>query len=273
MNAPAIAKAATVPATQRAPASARAKVAEVLAQQRDKLEAPFRVAEQLSERRLSGALPRHDVPRWLCDWVPRYGEGVTGAWVAVVRPGSYDMDRAAAWLGGVPSKAELEASRATLQAAIDAPVNQRALAMSVGILLDAYPQVREARDAYYATLVHDIEDEGYGPHIVAEACRRLRRTLRFVPSVAEALDACREAKSDLAHALTYADRLLVAVNTAEAAKAALAVPVTEWPGDWWAEAMHCYRRDRRYWSDRLGPPPGADGCKVPADVLKQWGIA
>lgn len=276
MNAPAITKPAApaVPAVAPAkPPSAREKVTTVLAQQRDRLETVFRQLEGLSVKVINGTWPRHNVPDWLCQWVPRYGERLSGEWHCAVRPGSHDMAAASAWLEEAPSLESLEALKGAIREALDAPVNAKALAMSVGMLLDAYPQGRETRDVYYATLVHDIEDEGYGPHVLAEACRRLRRTQRFAPAVAETLEACREARGDLERGLATVDHLLVAVKGARAAREALAVLPAEWPADWWSVAVQDFRRDRRCWSDRLGPPPGEDGCKVPVGVLKQWGMA
>lgn len=270
MNAPAIIKPA-VPAPAKPP-SAREKVTTVLAQQRDRLETVFRSIEGLSVKVVNGAWPRYNVPDWLCRWMPRYGEGLSGEWYCPVRPGSHDMAAAMAWLEEAPSLESLEALKGAIREALDAPVNAKALAMSVGMLLDAYPQGRETRDVYYATLVHDIQDEGYGPHVVAEACRRLRRTQRFAPAVAETLEACREARGDLERGLATVDHLLVAVKGAQAAREALSMPVAEWPDEWWSVAVQDYRRDRRCWSERLGPPPGADDCRVPAGVLKQWGI-
>lgn len=69
--------------------------------------------------------------------------------------------------------------------------DRNATMLLVGMMLDAFPNSgREPRDGYYATVVHEIIADGYGPSVVATACREVRRASRFLPTVSEMLEAC-----------------------------------------------------------------------------------
>lgn len=182
--------------------------------------------------------------------------------------------RAEAWLATLPD--DLDEMRDRIAAATEAEADRKETGACVGTLLAAYPSHKEARPEYFATMVHDLTDEGFGPHVVAEACRSIRRSSTFAPSVGEMFAACEKARGRLRTGLRYVERAQEAKAAIETCRAAFDVPRERWPAEWWGAALSHFRGwypsgSAGSWDDRLGPQPGQEGCVVPPDLLRQWG--
>lgn len=228
----------------------------LLARARDRLEKPFRDLDALFK-----------VDCVDC-WVERFPIP------DLPHPGQ-PTARAEAWLANL-SLDDLDAIHDRVAEAHDAEADRREAGACLGALLDAYPSHREARESYFATLLHDLTDEGFGPHVVAEACRTIRRSSTFAPSVGEMFAACEKARGRLRTGLRHIERVLEARTAIREAQAVFAVPLDEWSPDWWAAAIHHFRGwyppgGAGSWDARLGPMPTEAGCRAPADLLRQWG--
>lgn len=184
-------------------------------------------------------------------------------------------ERAEAWLARLPLD-DLDAMHDRVAEAHDAEADRKETGACVGTLLAAYPSHKEARPEYFATMVHDLTDEGFGPHVVAEACRAIRRSSTFAPSVGEMFAACEKMRGRLRGGLRHLEKIQQARLAIHEAQAVFAVPLEEWSPDWWAAALHHFRGwyppgSAGSWDARLGPMPTEAGCRAPADLLRQWG--
>lgn len=95
----------------------------------------------------------------------------------------------------LPSLADLERLEQQVTDALDAPPEPRATKILVGLMIDAFASSRIGQaETFIEALVHDVVDEGHSPMVVASACQRLRREQKFLPTIAEVLDACDAAK-------------------------------------------------------------------------------
>ncbi len=103
--------------------------------------------------------------------------------------------------------------------AVRLPVSE--VQRQIGRLVLEFPQADqsspEAAAVYLAALVE--EASGYPPAAVAKACRTIRRTLKFRPSVAELVEAC-EAEMERPRQLLYEARQLEREATRRAAEQA-----------------------------------------------------
>lgn len=103
--------------------------------------------------------------------------------------------------------------------------DRAATMLLVGMMLDAFPTAgREPRDGYYATLVHEIGVDTYGPSVVAVACRDLRRSARFLPTVQEVLEACEKVRDGINRSAATIDLALARQLEADALLSAPAAP-------------------------------------------------
>ncbi len=107
-----------------------------------------------------------------------------------------------------PDTGALDAYIRRLEGVAMATPDQRATRYLIGLLVSAFPHGRPAdQDVYCESLLHDAMNLGFPPQVVAGACRALRRTLRFLPAVAEFVEACEAQRREIRVALDYAQRL------------------------------------------------------------------
>jgi hypothetical protein len=136
------------------------------------------------------------------------------------------VDRANQVMAIAPTSNQLEAYRGALVSAtsLETP-DERANRALIGMLLDAFPHSRPPNLAAYAgSMLHDITREGFSPAVVVRACQDLRTTLKYPPSIAEMLEACREARQAMLNTLGVAERMHPLVARAEEL---LRLPATE----------------------------------------------
>lgn len=231
------------------------QVAQALANSRDKLERPFRLIERLYEL---GS--RHMGYR-----APLPGTQRAGVW-------------AQQWLTDVGDLSEVEALHRELLAANDAPADRSSARITLGLLLSAYPNAgKEPKEEFFATLLHDVTDEGINPFVLAEACRRVRRTKTFIPTVSELLAVCENERRRLRDAAETARRFIEIRDDCMEVVRIHALPVTEWPEDVWANAVFdrvsCQVGDAHPWDKSLlGPAPGEPGCHVPPSIIARLNL-
>lgn len=83
----------------------------------------------------------------------------------------------------------------SLQQGLRTPPTREVATMVVGQLLAAYPTSKIANpEAFFDTLVFDLLDEGFPDIVMAAACQQLRRSSKFMPAIAEVIEACRSKK-------------------------------------------------------------------------------
>lgn len=232
------------------------QVVSALANSRDKLERPFRLIERLHE-----LTPYSD----LSVGAPRAGAIRAGVW-------------AEAWLARAGDLAEVEAIHGDLLDASESPADMGSARITLGLLLSAYPNTgKEPREEYFATLLHDITDEEVNPYVLAEACRKVRRSMKFIPTVSEMISACGIERRRLRDAVATARRIMDMRDHCREIVRIHALPVTDWPDEVWFEALRSRLSsrigDNHPWdSSLLGPAPGDVGCQVPPSVLAHFGL-
>ncbi|MGA0543684.1 hypothetical protein ACO2Q1_00250 [Brevundimonas sp. VNH65] len=249
----AVAPQTTRPTTTQA--SRTQQVVTALANSRDKLERPFRLIERLHEL----------IPPRAYSPVPSAGARRAAVW-------------AQAWLDDMGDLAEVETIHADLLRASQTPADMGSARITLGLLLSAYPNTgKEPKEEYFATLLHDVTDEGINPFVLAEACRKVRRSMKFIPTVSELISACGMERRRLDDGLANASRIIEARDKCREVVRIHAMPVTDWPEWVWANAI-CDRRSVRVgdvhpWDvSLLGPAPGQSGCQVPPSVLARFGL-
>ncbi|PHY12850.1 hypothetical protein CSW58_09815 [Caulobacter sp. B11] len=86
----------------------------------------------------------------------------------------------------------------------------------VGMLVDAFPNGRPQNAvAYMESILHDVVDMGFSAVAIAMACRELRRSSRFLPTVAEVVGACGEASAKWRSEHRVVEHLLSRLSEAE----------------------------------------------------------
>src|SRR5690606_17490600 len=111
--------------------------------------------------------------------------------------------------------------------------------------------------------------EGIGPHILAEACRKIRRGSRFLPTIGEVISQCDQVRMRLGWSLEHARGQLEMRAACEAVMEAHALPPEDWSDEAWLAATMEWGRGRG-WPAMLGPKPGEPGCLLPAHVKAQY---
>ncbi len=103
--------------------------------------------------------------------------------------------------------AETEQQRAeALKADIETAPDRRASLALVSQLLDAFPNGRPANlPVYAASITHDLCAIGLSPVLVARTCQRVRRAARFLPTVAEMIEAGEAVRKEYRDALQLAE--------------------------------------------------------------------
>lgn len=119
-------------------------------------------------------------------------------------------------LASIPT-ANDEAQRAEdIRRALTGAPDRRATVGLIAMLLDSYPTGRPPNLAAYAdAIVHDLVAMGYSAPVVALACQTLRRTSKWLPSVAEVLQAAQDAAELFASRAAYCDRIAQDIRTLE----------------------------------------------------------
>lgn len=136
------------------------------------------------------------------------------------------LEDAIALLAKFPS-AEQERDRAAqISRAMKAGSDRKAIVGMVAMLIDAFPSGRPANpEAYLDTIVHDLLSLRYSPEVVALACRNIRRTSKFLPSVSEIMEAAENAYSHFEtsrrHATNCADHIERATRNVAAVRQAV----------------------------------------------------
>ena len=220
------------------------KAGEFLAHSRDVLEAPFRLVPEAIN--LMG--PLHPSDLW-----------VTGS------PQAFSL--ASDWLARQQPREDIEAMRDALALALDAPPDRSITALALANMLEAFPNAgKETRETYFASLMHDVTDEGVGPYLLAEACKVTRRTAKFLPTVSEMLTAVASVRYPAKGALDRLASILTCLDRCEEIVAAHAAPA-EWSDAMWMDALLAWGRDGLgIWADHLGPAPDQPGTIVPASA-------
>lgn len=231
------------------------QVVTALANSRDKLERPFRLIERLHQL----------IPSSGGHGAPRAGTRRAAVW-------------AQQWLTDTGDLEEVEAIHGELVGSSQSPADMGSARITLGLLLSAYPNTgKEPKEEYFATLLHDVTDEGVNPFVLAEACRKVRRSMKFIPTVSELLEFCGIERRRLRDAIETARRI---IDTREQCREVVrihALPVTEWPDEIWDNALRdrlsCRVGDDHPWdSSLLGPAPGQPGCHVPPAILARFGL-
>jgi hypothetical protein len=107
-----------------------------------------------------------------------------------------------------PAAGSLEAFIRRLEIVAAATPDRRTTRRLIGLLVDAFPNGRPADFYVYCeSLLHDAMSLEFSPQVVATACRILRRTVRFLPTVAEFVETCEAQRKEIRAALHYAQRL------------------------------------------------------------------
>lgn len=129
-----------------------------------------------------------------------------------------DHRHAARFLELAPPRGLLEKARAHTAPLAAMEPNPAATAVLLGLLLESFPNAgKEARQTYFATLAHEVNRDGFSPPVVAVAARKLRRTVRFLPTVSEVIEACADVKAEIIGTLRLAEAGLRRYAEAEAA--------------------------------------------------------
>ncbi len=90
-------------------------------------------------------------------------------------------------LDGLPKPAEVQGLLQTVKDALST-TTESSIKKQVAFLLGAYPNAAPTvPEAYTAMLIFDIMDMGIPDAVVFTTCRELRRTLKFLPTIAEFL--------------------------------------------------------------------------------------
>lgn len=162
---------------------------------------PARILEMSAERYEVVFRDREDVERSL--WYQRLKavrredrQFATSARNAEIR--TREVERAEAILAQCPQEDQLALRAGTYRDVIRAEANPDIIRQLLGLFLDAFPNARPpSASTFFETLAHDIRDVGFTEAVVAETCRDLRRRSKFVPTVAEFLEACRQTQQGL----------------------------------------------------------------------------
>jgi len=114
-------------------------------------------------------------------------------------------ERARRALEAAPADYQVKGYIAALEATLTAP-DPRSTVVMIGMLVDAFPNSK-ASGAYIDAATHDVVSSGFSPFELATACRDIRRSCKFLPSIAELLDACAKVRKSNQSGLYLAQRL------------------------------------------------------------------
>ena len=93
-----------------------------------------------------------------------------------------------------PTLAAIDVHRERVDAVASAPPHRKATIALLTLMLDSFKR-SDVSDDFRGAALYDIMARGYPPAVVALACQTIRRTATFLPSIAELLAACEEAKA------------------------------------------------------------------------------
>jgi hypothetical protein len=92
-------------------------------------------------------------------------------------------------LAGFPSPDRVAAMVACVNAAL-AVRTEKGIRTQVGLLVGSYPSARPPDPAIYVdAMIYEVLAGDYGDAVVALACQQVRRTIKFLPAVAEVIAA------------------------------------------------------------------------------------
>lgn len=131
----------------------------------------------------------------------------------------------AALLTRLPSSRSEAERAASIEQAMEAAPDRRAIVGLIAMLLDGYPSGRPPNlEAYADTIVHDLCSIGFSAAVVAMGCRILRRRSRFLPAVAEVIEAATEARDQFRSAATSASMIARRIAVLEKRRETEAAP-------------------------------------------------
>ena len=241
---------AQTPSARAVPPSKAMKAGDFLAHSRDVLEAPFRLID--AAHAIKGPLNRDEI----------HAAGDPRVFA-----------KASDWLARQQPRADIEAIHGSIARALAAPSDERLARLSLANLLEAYPNAgKETRETYFATLLHDVLDQGVGPFVLAEACKETRRNVRFLPTVSELLTIVTSVRYPARLAVDRLASVLDCFTRCEEIVSAHELSPSEWTDDLWWDALLAWGSCDYavIWADRLGPPPGEPGCLVPSSVIERY---
>lgn len=106
-------------------------------------------------------------------------------------------------LSACPSVEILQKSAETFNSAISTTPNEEAARVAIAWLLDSKVKQAANPETYFETLVYDVIDEGFSPAIIAAACQRARRQLKFLPEISEIVKICSSVKKEYSMLSSY----------------------------------------------------------------------
>ncbi len=189
-----------------------------------------------AEQNLIPALERQPWPDGYCRALPMAMTRLEGSGFRWLTPAllAEEVANLRQMIDAGPDKDALDGYALPIVEAKTAPPDRAQTIALVAMMLDAYPHGRPANlSAYADSLVHDLLDLKFSPAVVAMACRSIRRTSKFLPSVAELVEAAETAKRSLSDAIAGANHTAGALEKARSilikAEAAMrdAAPTTE----------------------------------------------
>ncbi|CAN1529417.1 hypothetical protein MCEMIH16_01351 [Caulobacteraceae bacterium] len=148
-----------------------------------------------------------------------------GSWADIMRltdgyapQGQSWCERVREGLALAPSGQEVADYLARMKEADSTAPDPRASIIMVGMLVDAFPNSR-ASGAFIDAATHDAVSMGFTPYHLATACQKLRRTSKFLPSIAEFLAECASARKHMQSAISLAERMQDRIEQARLALA------------------------------------------------------
>jgi hypothetical protein len=136
--------------------------------------------------------------------------------IAMTDPYPLSPERAKQALAIAPDIQAVRSYISELETAATAQPEPRASIVMVGMLVDAFPNSR-ASGSFIDSATHDAAAMGFTPYDIAAACRAIRRTSKFLPSISEFLDACAKARNTVNTALYLAEKLAGRIDRARVA--------------------------------------------------------
>jgi hypothetical protein len=118
-----------------------------------------------------------------------------GSFAGVAEAGRFDLYHRPEVVAAIPVLARLESYALAIAERATGPHHKRFNMAAIGLLVDAFPNGRP-RDGYLDALLYDLTSSRFSPYVVAEAFQKLRRTSRFLPTIAEVLQACEAVRED-----------------------------------------------------------------------------
>lgn len=136
--------------------------------------------------------------------------GASGAYFQAINPpaGMPALEKLRWSLERWPSEAMLQTLQRDLERLVTAGPDDRQNRVLVALCADSFRPSRDGLSGgMIEVLLHDLRDGGFPPAVVAAALKRIRGSARYFPSIAEVLEACREAARRLETSVASARRI------------------------------------------------------------------